>query len=106
MSASNQPGKIACPHCQAMIKAPALAAGSTVNCPKCGQGFRLGETDQSPKSKVQGPKSADRSPESGVRSQKGEVGSPQRAVPQPPPAPKAAGGPENSVPSTENASPQ
>jgi len=43
MAASNQPGKIACPHCQAMIKAPAIAAGSLVNCPKCGQGFRLGE---------------------------------------------------------------
>src|SRR5882724_7534548 len=43
MTTSNQPGRIACPHCQAMIKAPSLATGSQVNCPKCGQGFRLGQ---------------------------------------------------------------
>ena len=43
MSTASPPPKIACPHCQALIKAPALAAGSLVNCPKCGKGFRLGE---------------------------------------------------------------
>src|SRR5262245_55327144 len=45
MSATQQPPKIPCPHCQALIKAPALAAGSLVNCPKCGQSFRLGEPE-------------------------------------------------------------
>src|SRR5207253_596558 len=45
MSTANQPPKIVCPHCQALIKAPALAAGSLVNCPKCGQGFRLGDRE-------------------------------------------------------------
>src|SRR5262245_1498895 len=43
MSASNSPPKIACPHCQALIKSPALPPGSPVNCPKCGQAFRLGQ---------------------------------------------------------------
>ena len=42
MAASNPPPKIACPHCQALIKSPALPDGSPVNCPKCGQAFRLG----------------------------------------------------------------
>ena len=43
MSASNPPPKIACPHCQALIKSPALPAGSAVNCPKCGKAFRIGQ---------------------------------------------------------------
>ena len=43
MTTANPPGKIACPHCQGLIKAPSLAAGSAVNCPKCGKAFRLGE---------------------------------------------------------------
>src|SRR5262245_1686942 len=43
MSAANPPPKIACPHCQAQIKSPALPAGSQVNCPKCGKAFRLGQ---------------------------------------------------------------
>jgi DNA-directed RNA polymerase subunit M/transcription elongation factor TFIIS len=59
MAGTNQPGRIACPHCAAMIKSPALAAGAMVSCPKCGKAFRLGgEGDsrevQGPKSKVQG----------------------------------------------------
>jgi phage FluMu protein Com len=54
MSTSHVPPKIACPHCQAQIKAPALAAGSRVNCPKCGQGFQLGQ----PPAEVQGPRPA------------------------------------------------
>ena len=41
---SSPPQKIACPHCQGLIKSPALPAGSQVNCPKCGKAFRLGET--------------------------------------------------------------
>src|SRR5436189_1316885 len=70
MSTGSQPPKIACPHCGAMIKAPALAAGSSVNCPKCGQRFSLGEQEtgavQSPKSKVQGQEAVVRAQESGV----------------------------------------
>ena len=42
MPPASAPPRIPCPHCQALIKAPALAPGSAVNCPKCGQGFRLG----------------------------------------------------------------
>src|SRR5262245_19440538 len=45
MSTTQQPPKIPCPHCQALIKTPALPAGSLVNCPKCGQAFRLGEQE-------------------------------------------------------------
>src|SRR6187401_2476453 len=41
MSTNPQPGKIGCPHCGALIKAPALAVGSAVNCPKCGKSFQL-----------------------------------------------------------------
>ncbi len=52
MTTANPPGKIACPHCQGLIKVPALAAGSVVNCPKCGKGFKLGEPGA-----VQGPRS-------------------------------------------------
>jgi len=43
MTTAVPPGKIACPHCQGLIKAPSLAAGSVVNCPKCSQPFRLGD---------------------------------------------------------------
>ena len=54
MSTASPPPKIACPHCQALIKAPALAAGSLVNCPKCGNGFRLGEAGQETGDRGQG----------------------------------------------------
>jgi hypothetical protein len=89
MGTEAQPGKIACPHCQALIKAPALPAGSPVNCPKCGQPFRLGQAAavQSPKPKVQGQESGVRGQETGVRSQRTDASRPQRAVPQPPPPP-------------------
>src|SRR5437016_2908435 len=78
MSTANQPPKIACPHCQALIKAPALAAGSLVNCPKCGQGFRLGEGSGF---RVQGPGAE-------VEGRKAKVEG-QAAVPTPPPPPAA-----------------
>src|SRR5688572_23192146 len=54
MAENPQPGKIACPHCAAMIKSPGLAVGSTVNCPKCGKPFKLGQPAavESRKSKV------------------------------------------------------
>src|SRR5262245_65732320 len=85
MSTGNQLGKIACPHCGAMIKSPGLATGAAVNCPKCGQAFRIGqEAVQSPRSKVQGEgarETQDSSPK--VRGQ-------QPSVPQPPPPPDAS----------------
>src|SRR4029079_11110857 len=43
MATAPHPGKIACPHCQGLLKAPSLATGSAVNCPKCGKAFRLGQ---------------------------------------------------------------
>jgi hypothetical protein len=58
MSTTNQPPKIACPHCQAQIKSPALPPGSPVTCPKCGQPFKLGE------------KPADKRQESGAREER------------------------------------
>jgi hypothetical protein len=78
MSPSQQPPKIACPHCQALIKAPTIAPGSLVNCPKCGQGFRLGEKPRD-KEKVQGPKS--------------KVQGPAPASPQSPTAPRPLAAP-------------
>jgi hypothetical protein len=87
MGTEAQPGKIACPHCQAQIKAPALAPRSQVSCPKCGQGFRLGEESEQT---VQGPRSKVQSQESGFSGQ--ESGSthsrpPSPRVPLPPPPP-------------------
>jgi hypothetical protein len=82
MSNSSQQAKIACPHCQAFIKSPALAAGSLVNCPKCGQGFRLEEErSQGPKSKVQDQGEAVQSSEFSVQSQEGKA-----RLPPPPPS--------------------
>src|SRR5262245_44502341 len=79
MSAANPPPKIACPHCQALIKSPALPAGSQVNCPKCGRGFRLGEV----RGGAQTPDSGVRSQESGARSQAAASTRPQVAVQRP-----------------------
>src|SRR5690349_11586592 len=98
MSTASPTPKIACPHCQGLIKSPGLAAGSLVNCPKCGQAFRIGESAQSPKSKVQGQERGDRGQGMG---DKGEIGSRGPGVgsrgpetrlsgpksPMPPPAP-------------------
>src|SRR5207247_293164 len=70
MGTEAQPGKIACPHCQALIKVPALAPRSQVSCPKCGQGFRLGETVA-------------------VESRKPKAESRLEALPPPPPIPKS-----------------
>src|SRR5262245_4966704 len=93
MSTGNQPGKIACPHCQALIKSPALAAGSLVNCPKCEQGFRLGEgsgfgVQGSGTKEVQGSKSKIQSREPGpvVPGSKNVQGQ-QKSAPIPPPPP-------------------
>lgn len=58
MSTANSPAKIACPHCQGLLKAPALALGSAVTCPKCGKAFRLGEGKANQKSEVGGQRSA------------------------------------------------
>lgn len=62
MSTAAPPPKIACPHCQGQIKAPALPPGSLVNCPKCGKGFALGGEGSG--QKVEGSKQR-----TGVRSQ-------------------------------------
>ncbi len=78
MSATNPPPKIACPHCQALIKAPALALGSQVNCPKCGQAFRLGEAAGSREPGVRGQGTGNREQ------------LPARPRPTPPPPPKSA----------------
>src|SRR5262249_38109155 len=82
MGTEAQPGKIACPHCQALIKAPALPPGSPVNCPKCGQEFKLGHLSAATcgSSRPSGP------------SQRPEVGGPRSEatvprVPAPPPPP-------------------
>jgi phage FluMu protein Com len=48
MSTANSPAKIACPHCQGTMKSAGLAAGSKVNCPKCGKAFVLGGAPQPP----------------------------------------------------------
>src|SRR3954470_22420565 len=63
MATASPPPKIACPHCQALIKSPGFAAGSLVTCPKCGHGFRLGEEGD------RGQGTGDRSQGSGVRAQ-------------------------------------
>src|SRR5438477_7313506 len=96
MSTANQPPKIACPHCQALIKAPVLAAGSLVNCPKCGQEFRLGEGSglrvqgsgaevEGRRSKVEGQAAVPTSPPPPAA----RPGAKPRPVPPPPP-PKEA----------------
>src|SRR5687768_3411144 len=85
MSTGIQPGKIGCPHCGAMIKSAGLAAGAAVNCPKCGQGFRIGqEAVQGPKPKVQS------QPGSDVQSSKSKVQGQRPSVPVPPPPPGAS----------------
>lgn len=89
MPAASPPPKIACPHCQGLIKSPGLAAGSLVNCPKCGQAFRIGEPVESPKSKVPGPGGGNRGREIGDRRQGTEVRASMPQVPQPPPPPPA-----------------
>lgn len=82
MTTANQPGKIACPHCQGLIKAPALAAGSALNCPKCGKAFRLGQA-------------AEAKQETGDRKQ----GTEDRTKPPAPPPSKAPSA-QDSVPGT------
>jgi DNA-directed RNA polymerase subunit RPC12/RpoP len=71
MTKGPQPGKIACPHCGALIKSAGLDAGSSVNCSKCGKGFRLGEGSEGGgrKSEVGGRGTEDRGRESGLRNQ-------------------------------------
>src|SRR5262245_12411628 len=87
MSTPQPPPKIPCPHCQALIKAPALAAGSLVNCPKCGQAFRLGEAEDK-----RGQGTGVRGQESRVGSQGGVVQGPKSKVQSPAVAkPQAAG---------------
>src|SRR5262245_40740888 len=117
MSTASPPPKVACPHCQALIKAPALAAGSLVNCPKCGKGFRLGEKagqeeaenrrqgtgnrGQEPGVGRQG--SGDRGQETGDRSQKGAAGGREKLPAKPRPETsrvEAKASTEYSAPST------
>jgi len=82
MSASNPPPKIACPHCQALIKSPALPAGSSVNCPKCGQAFRIGqEAPAKQQSGARGQVSTSQQP----TPKKPAVANQQVAAPQAPP---------------------
>ncbi len=104
MGTEAPPGKIACPHCQALIKAPALPPGSPVNCPKCGQQFRLG---QQPSIESRKPKVENQQPD--VRGQRSEVhsGQPSRSLPVPPPPPPPSRPPsaEYPVPSTQGSKP-
>jgi LSD1 subclass zinc finger protein len=94
MSATSPPPKIACPHCQAMIKAPALAPGSQVNCPKCSRAFRLGEPAGSQEPGARGQESGARSQEPGVRGQgtgtSAQTPARQASRPTPPPPPRSA----------------
>src|SRR5260221_14505044 len=99
MSTGNQPGRIACPHCGAMIRAPALAAGSQVNCPKCGQGFRLGQetvvrmtNDQTdPRSAAGAVTKQNQNPKSGHPQQRVIQNSSRPPMPQTPPPPGEQG---------------
>src|SRR5262245_17927266 len=90
MGTEAQPGKIACPHCQALIKAPALPPGSSVNCPKCGQEFKLGHlsaaTVRSSRSNVQSQTSEAVGPRSEVGGRRPDATGPRPPVPPPPPA--------------------
>src|SRR5688572_23639830 len=86
MSTTSQPPRIACPHCQGKIKAPSLAPGSQVTCPKCGKAFVLGEV-RSQRSEVRGQETGDTgqeavSPQSAIRN-------PQLPGHSPAPAPPA-----------------
>lgn len=96
MSTTSPPPKIACPHCQGQIKAPSLAPGSMVNCPKCGKGFALGAKVETAEVRGQrsdagrpkttedrGQRTEGRSQEPGVRSQ----ATAQQAKPTPAPQP-------------------
>src|SRR5688500_13410434 len=74
MSTTSQPPRIACPHCQGQIKAPSLAPGSMVTCPKCGKAFALGGRPEGTGDRGQettvsagNPQSAIRNPQSPAR---------------------------------------
>src|SRR5262245_35136120 len=92
MSTGSQTSKIQCPHCGAMIRSLGLAAGSAVNCPKCGNGFRIGEGAGGSGFGVQGSEekgTGDRGQGTGGRVQgsKFKVQSQPKGVPVPPPPP-------------------
>src|SRR5262245_48082616 len=82
MGTEAQPGKIACPHCQALIKAPALPPGSPVNCPKCGQEFKLGHLSAAVV-RVSRPNAQSQRPD--VGGSKSETTGPRLPAPPPPP---------------------
>jgi hypothetical protein len=91
MSTTSPPPKIACPHCQGLIKTPSLAPGSLVNCPKCGRGFALGGKSEGPE--VRGPrpegggrKAEDKGQRTEVRSQAAAQPPKPTSAPQPPAA--------------------
>src|SRR5262245_29259147 len=106
MSASNPPPKIACPHCQALIKSPALPAGSSVNCPKCGQAFRIGQepAGQKPGAGGQGPGVRSQEPGAKVR-EPGPRSQPPGGQASQPRQPQPAARPQASVPQTQAAPP-
>ncbi len=95
MSTASQPPRIACPHCQGQIKAPSLAPGSQVTCPKCGKAFALGEV-RGQRSEVGGQQTGDRGQQTGDRGQGtgDSAGNPQSAIrnPQSRPLPRAHSG--------------
>jgi hypothetical protein len=94
MGTEAQSGKIACPHCQALIKAPALPSGSRLNCPKCGQQFRLGEQAgvENRKPKV----------ESQPAKPQPQIPNPKSQIPNPPQPPLPPPPPVKSQPGTAN----
>src|SRR5262245_42995316 len=111
MGTEAQPGKIACPHCQALIKAPALPPGSSVNCPKCSQEFKLGHLSAAtvrvsrPNIQGQGPESRSQTPETDGRESVARVPrQPTSRVPVPPPPPPPR--PQSTQSSVASALPQ
>jgi hypothetical protein len=85
VTAAQQPQRITCPHCQASIKAPPLAPGSNVGCPRCGKSFVLG--GPAPISVGTTPATSP-TPSPSVATQPRQT-VPQSPIPRPPPPPQA-----------------
>ena len=96
MSTTSPPPKIACPHCQGQIKAPSLAPGSMVNCPKCGKGFALGAKAEAVE--VRGQRSESRGQKAEVREQRSQDAGAKSPASVPPQLSRPATTPQPPVP--------